>query len=102
MSAVAILYTHPDNPAEFERRYLGEYVPLVRCLPGMRRVTLTRVVASPLGEPVYYRMETWSLLPDARPEVVLDSQEWQAAQDTLRLARGLSTIMVIEDTPVHE
>jgi len=102
MLAVAILYTHPDNPVEFERRYLEDYVPLVRRLPGVRQVTVQRVVGAPLGDPVYYRMETWRLQPDARPETVFESKDWRAAQDALRFARGLSTMMVIEEATAHE
>jgi len=97
MLAVMILYTHPEQAPEFERRYLDEYVPLIRCLPGVGEVTLQRVVGAPLGDPVYMRIETWRLRPGVTPEIVLASENWRTAQEVLRFARGLSTMMIVEE-----
>ncbi|HXT36899.1 MAG TPA: EthD family reductase [Chloroflexota bacterium] len=97
MLAVVILYTHPEQVSEFERRYVEEYVPLIRRLPGVTEVTIQRVVGAPLGDPAYMRMETWRLRPGVTPETLLVSAEWRAAQEVLRFARGLSTMMVVEE-----
>jgi len=97
MLAFVILYTHPEQVPEFERRYLIEYMPLIRRIPGVAEVTTQRVVGAPIGDPVYMRMETWRLRPGITPETVLASEEWRTAQEVLRFARGLSTMMVVEE-----
>jgi uncharacterized protein (TIGR02118 family) len=95
--AVVILYTHPEQAAEFERRYLEEYMPLIRRLPGVTEVTTQRVVGAPLGDPAYTRLETWRLRAGTKPETVLASAEWRVAQEVLQFARGLATMMYVEE-----
>ena len=43
-----ILFKQPENPAEFERRWSEEFVPLAERLPGLKRVVVaTRRAARP-------------------------------------------------------
>ena len=97
MSEVVILYTPPEHLEEFERRYHAAYLPAIRALAAVSRVSTRRVVGGPLGNPPYHRVETWHLKGDATPEAAYRAGPWHTAPDTLRFARGLATPMFVED-----
>lgn len=97
MSEVVILYTPPEHLAEFERQYHAEYLPVIRALPVVSRVSTHRVVGGPLGDPPYHRIETWYLKGDVTAEAAYRAGPWHAAPETLRFARGLATPMFVED-----
>ena len=50
-----VLWDTPDDPAGFEQHYRKVHVPLVKQLPGLRRYTLSRSVAS-VRDDTYYRV----------------------------------------------
>lgn len=59
MSAVkaVVLYPHPTDKAEFERRYAEEHVPLCQeMLPGMTQLLVCKVLGSPAGKPAFYKL----------------------------------------------
>jgi uncharacterized protein (TIGR02118 family) len=59
MSAVkaVVLYPHPVDKDEFERRYAEEHVPLCQeNLPGMSQLLVCKVLGSPAGKPAYYTL----------------------------------------------
>ncbi|MGH2344506.1 MAG: hypothetical protein ACRDG4_04725, partial [Chloroflexota bacterium] len=95
MSEVVILYTPPEHLEEFERRYHADYLPVIRALPAVGRVSTRRVVGGPLGGPPYYRIETWRLNGEATPAEAYRAGPWHTAPDTLRFARGLATPMFV-------
>jgi uncharacterized protein (TIGR02118 family) len=51
---ITILWGQPDDPAAFEQHYRGVHIPLARKLPGLRRYTLSRNVASVRDAEPYY------------------------------------------------
>ena len=50
-----VLYTAPDDPADFDQHYLGVHMPLVSKLPGLERAETARFVAAVDGEQTYHR-----------------------------------------------
>jgi uncharacterized protein (TIGR02118 family) len=48
------LYRSPADPAEFDRHYFGEHVPLVNQTPGLVRAEIAKVTRTMVGEPAYY------------------------------------------------
>jgi len=47
------LYETPPDPESFDRHYHQTHIPLIRCLPGLRRYTLGRNVTTLHGTPCY-------------------------------------------------
>ena len=47
------LYQTPSDPEAFDRHYHQTHIPLIRCLPGLRRYTLGRNVTALHGAPYY-------------------------------------------------
>ncbi len=46
---LVILFKQPAHPAEFERRWSEEFVPLAERLPGLQRVVVSRTHGGPAG-----------------------------------------------------
>lgn len=54
-ATLVVLYTTPDNPADFDAHYRDVHLPIVRRWPGVEAVELTRVDATMgRGESDYY------------------------------------------------
>jgi len=54
---LVVLYTQPDDPAEFDAHYVGVHAPLVHELPGLERFeTGTVTAALDGGERTYHRI----------------------------------------------
>jgi uncharacterized protein (TIGR02118 family) len=50
MHKLMILFRQPGDILEFEERWSREFVPLAEKMPGIRRVTVSRVVGGPGDE----------------------------------------------------
>jgi len=46
---LVILFKQPDDPAEFERRWSEEFVPLAERLPDVQRIVVSRTHGGPAG-----------------------------------------------------
>src|SRR5215475_12961524 len=49
MAKLIVLYRTPRDPAEFDRYYAQVHTPIVKKIPGLRRLELTRVTGAPSG-----------------------------------------------------
>jgi len=47
------MFTTPDDPEAFDKHYREVHLPLIRSLPGLRRVTLSRSPVPVRGEAYY-------------------------------------------------
>jgi uncharacterized protein (TIGR02118 family) len=97
MAAVVILYTPPEKVEHFEHRYHADYLPLIRSIPVVSRLTSKRIIGGPFGDPPYYRVETWHLSAGADPSDVFQNSVWRAAPEIVGFALGLATPMFIEE-----
>ena len=94
MIKLIALYRRPDDVAAFEEHYYGVHLPLVRAIPGLRKLEITKVSGSPIGEEKYHLVT----------EMVYDSAEAMdaanaspegkaAARDLLSFAPQLVTLI---------
>jgi hypothetical protein len=97
MASVVILYTPPEQAEDFEQLYHAEYLPAIRAIPQVTRLTSRRVTGGPYGDPPYYRVETWHLSDAADPRLVFQRSTWRSAPETVGFALGLATAMFIEE-----
>lgn len=54
MVKLVALYTQPDDVAAFERHYREIHTPLVRKMPGLKRLEIAHTTGAPGGPPRYY------------------------------------------------
>jgi uncharacterized protein (TIGR02118 family) len=100
MVKLVALFKKPADPETFESRLTGKYLPLVRNLPGLRSLTVTRLTASPLDEDRFALMA--ELLFESREtlDAAMASREGKAAnRELLGFAGGRVTILtgVVEE-----
>ena len=97
MIKLLALFTRPEDPAAFDQHYNEVHLPLIRQVPGLRRLVLNRVWGAPRGEPAYYQIaEMWF---DDRPafDAAMASPENRAAgKDLMSFARDLVTMVFVE------
>ena len=56
MVKLVAIYTKPDDVPAFESHYREIHTPLVRKMPGLRKLEVTHFFGAPQGEPRYYMM----------------------------------------------
>jgi uncharacterized protein (TIGR02118 family) len=57
MTKLLVLYPHPTDAAEFERRYREEHTPMVHAkIAGLRKFYAGRIVGSAVGAAPYARV----------------------------------------------
>ena len=50
MYKLVILFRQPQDVLEFETRWSNEFVPVAERMPGIQRVSVSRVIGGPSGE----------------------------------------------------
>jgi uncharacterized protein (TIGR02118 family) len=50
MHKLVLLFRIPSDVVQFERQWSEEFVPKIEGLPGIRRVTVSRILGGPAGE----------------------------------------------------
>jgi uncharacterized protein (TIGR02118 family) len=56
MVKLVAVYRKPDDPAGFEQHYTEVHTPLVKKMPGLKKLEVTRFFGAPQGDPRYYLM----------------------------------------------
>lgn len=93
-----ILFKQPENPADFERRWSEEFVPLAEKLPGLQRVVVAHTHGGPAGPVEIYLVHElhFNSLP-AMKAAMSSSIGIQTGQTLVRLApKGRATLLFAE------
>jgi uncharacterized protein (TIGR02118 family) len=100
MSKLIAVYKAPPDPAEFDRRYFGEHLPLIARVPGLQKTVITRFTRTLMGEGAYLMAEMTFADREAL-KAGMKSPEMAAAGANLEsFAAGLTTLMFgEEETP---
>lgn len=56
MVKLVVLYKKPQDVQAFENHYRETHLPLVRKMPGVRKIDVSHFTGSPVGEPKFYMM----------------------------------------------
>jgi uncharacterized protein (TIGR02118 family) len=79
------LYQAPSDPEAFDRHYHQTHIPLIRCLPGLRRYSLGRNVTALHGAPYYLVAELeWDTMDELQAAFATPEGRATAA-DAVRL-----------------
>ncbi|MCG3136700.1 MAG: hypothetical protein HJJLKODD_00535 [Phycisphaerae bacterium] len=54
MVKLIAVYTKPDDTAAFDKHYNEVHTPLVRRMPGLQKLEVSRCYGAPMGDPRYY------------------------------------------------
>jgi uncharacterized protein (TIGR02118 family) len=100
MPKLIVLYPPPVDAAVFERRYLGEHVPIVlEKIPGLKRFVAARVLGTPAGAAPYQRVAE---LYFESPEALQSAMTSAGGQAAVAHANAISTggppvVLIAED-----
>jgi uncharacterized protein (TIGR02118 family) len=96
---IVALYKKPQNPQEFEKRYLEEHVPLVNKMPGVLNWEISKYAGCTTDEEPYYMLVELYYDNLEALQASLDSKEGQEAGDhIMSFAKDLLTITFAEVT----
>lgn len=56
MVKLIALYRKPQNVEEFDKHYDDIHTPLVKKMPGLHKLEITRITGAPIGETKYHLM----------------------------------------------
>jgi len=93
MAKLIVVYRIPRDPAEFDRYYAQVHTPLVKKIPELRRLEVTRLTGAPSGaSDLYLIAELYFDNPAAR-ETALATNEGKAAEaDVPKFAEGIVSV----------
>lgn len=93
MIKLVALYRTPPDPAEFDTHYDNLHIPLVRALPGLRKLETTRVTGAPIGTSRYHLLcEMHFDNKDAMDEALASPQGRAVARDLMGFGADLVTV----------
>jgi uncharacterized protein (TIGR02118 family) len=99
MIKLIALYTRPDDVAAFEQHYNEIHVPLIRQVPGLRKLVANDVWGAPRGEPAYYKIAEMWFDDRAACDAAMASPETRAAgKDLMSFAREYVTMVFVDST----
>lgn len=56
MVKLVAMFKKPTDTASFDEHYESIHIPLVRKMPGMKRIEISKVTGAPMSTPQVYRM----------------------------------------------
>ena len=97
MVKLIALYRAPTDEVAFLDHYERVHAPLVRAIPHLRTLTMSRVTQTMIGEPAFFLMAEMVFDDRAQFDEAMRSRENRAAgADLMGFAAGLVTLMVAE------
>ena len=100
MVKLVAIYTTPDDVQAFENHYREIHTPLVRKMPGLKKLEVAHYFGAPQGDPRYYMMaEMYFDDKDALFAALKSSEGTEAGKDLMGFA-GKCVHMMFSDVSV--
>jgi uncharacterized protein (TIGR02118 family) len=98
MAKLVVLYNPPQDSGAFESYYIPKHIPLVRKIPGVRKIEVsTGPVVTPDGPSPYHLVAMLSFDSLADLQTGVGSTEGQeAVADLANFATGGATVLIFE------
>ncbi len=95
MVKLVALFKHPEDAAAFDQHYHEVHSPLMRQVPGLRKMQVTHFTSGMRGEkPEYYLMaEMYWDDQDAMMQAMATPENRAAGKDLMSFARDYVTMM---------
>lgn len=102
MIKLIIQYSHPDEHELFYKRY-DEHIGIVKKIPGLAGFTVSKPTNAPFPlEPDYALIAEMHFANRADFELAMASPENRAAgKDAREFAKGLTSMIVVEQTEIE-
>ncbi len=93
MIKLVALFKRPEDAEEFNRHYTETHAPLMRKVPGMERMEVTRSLGAFRGEPDYYMVaEMYFRDKEAFDAAMASDENRSAGKDLMSFARDVVTM----------
>lgn len=97
MVKLIALYKQPENKEAFDEHYEKVHTPLAKKMPGLKRIEITKIYGSPMGESPYYLLaELYFESKEALNQSMQSEEGKAAAKDLMGFAGKLVTMMLGE------
>jgi uncharacterized protein (TIGR02118 family) len=97
MVKLVALFKKPVDTASFDEHYESIHIPLVRKMPGMKKIEISRVTGAPMSTPQFYRMaEMYFDDQAALNKAIMSPEGMAAAKDLLGFAKDLVQMFFAE------
>ncbi|PPA72498.1 EthD family reductase [Jeotgalibacillus proteolyticus] len=99
MTKLIALYKHPENKKDFDDHYFGTHSPITSQIPGLKKMTVTKMTGSPMGgEGKYYLMCEMEYESQEALKTAMKTDEAKASgKDLMSFAGDLVTLMIGEE-----
>ena len=98
MVKLVALYKKPADVEAFERHYKEVHTPLVKNMPGLRKLEIVRFTGAPMGEAKFYLMALMDFDNKNAMMAALGSDEGKAAgKDVMSFAGDIVQMMFAEE-----
>ena len=97
MIKLIALYKTPSDPTAFDLHYSNVHTPLVKKIPGLRRLEVARVTGAPIGEAQHYLVAEMYFDDQDSMQRSLSTPEGKAtARDLASFAGSIVTMFYAE------
>ncbi len=97
MIKLIALYKSPNDPKAFDAHYSDIHTPLVKKIPGLRKLEVARVTGAPIGDTPYYLMAEMYFDDQDSMQRSLSTPEGKAtARDLVGFAGTIVTMFYAE------
>ena len=97
MVKLIALYRTPDDAKAFDAHYSDIHTPLVKKIPGLRKLEVAKVTGAPIGDTQYYLMAEMYFDDQDSMQHSLSSPEGKAtARDLVSFAGSIVTMFYAE------
>jgi len=92
MMKLIALYKKPEEVTDFDRHFDSVHIPLIRKVPGLRKLEVTRITGAPIGESKYHAMlELYFDDRDAMDRSISTPEGKAVLRDVMSFASSLLT-----------
>ena len=97
MVKLVVLYKKPEDPKAFDERYFGQHMPIANKMPGVRKVEISKITGTPMGESEYYLLtELYFDTMEALKESMGSPEGKATAKDVMSFAKDIIYMMIAD------
>jgi len=97
MVKLIALYKTPENTQEFDAHYKDVHTPLVKKMPGLRKLEVAKITGAPIGEPKHYLIaEMYFDSQDALTAALASPEGKASGRDLMSFAGNLVSMLYAE------
>jgi len=99
MYKIIAIYKKPENEQEFEKYYNEVHTPLVKKIPGLKELRITRIKGTPFGQTdIYLIAEMIFETKEDYKKALASKEAIDAGQDALKFSKGKVEIILGEES----